>query len=93
MRPGVAGEGNALDPGIGPAMAASIAWPIASHDVMGELSEQHHMLGFDIAYVPGPPGQARMFNFRALLSLEYDPGALLESARSLPLPAWAPPPH
>jgi hypothetical protein len=49
-----------------------------------------HCLGYDIAYVPGPMGQARMFNFRAILSQEFDREVFFHT-RGPPPPKWRPP--
>jgi hypothetical protein len=47
-----------------------------------------------ISYVPGPPGQKTMFNFRAVFNQAPEQtDNMLETMRSLPLPKWQPPPH
>ena len=53
-----------------------------------------HLFGYDISYIPGPPGQKAMFNFRTVFKQapEWTEG-MLDLARALPLPEWRPPPH
>ena len=85
-------DGYGQDPTIGSAMGACIAWLVASHETVGPVAADYHMLGFDIAYVPGPAGQKRMFNFRLIMTAEFDPSQFT-AARSLPLPQWQPPPQ
>ena len=85
-------DGYGQHPVFGPAMGACIAWLVASHETVGAVAADYHMLGFDIAYVPGPAGQKRMFNFRLVMTAEFDPSQFT-AMRSLPLPQWQPPPQ
>ena len=79
---------------VGPAIAGAIAWLLSTiEDVPVELSA-YHLFGYDISHVPGPPGQARMFNFRVILNATPERiEGVLDMARALPLPGWRPPPH
>jgi hypothetical protein len=86
-------DGYGQHPTLGPAMGGCIAWLVASHEIVGCAVAQRRMLGVDIAYVPGPVGQARMFNFRLIMAPEYEPGLLETTTRALPFPSWQPPPH
>jgi hypothetical protein len=49
------------------AIASGVVWLLSTSEAQLPI-QMFHMLGYDIAHVPGPPGQARMFNFRAILS-------------------------
>jgi hypothetical protein len=82
-------DGYVLNPRISVAIASGIAWLLSTSEMQIPIQE-FHLLGYDITHVPGPAGQARMFNFRALLSQPTSPDAL-KQARSLPLPQWHPP--
>jgi hypothetical protein len=72
------------------AIASGVVWLLSTSEAQLPI-QMFHMLGYDIAHVPGPPGQARMFNFRAILSSKWDADAFA-IARSEPLPDWQPPP-
>ena len=87
-------EGFVMDPVIGPVMAGAIAWLLSTVEGQPMQLSDFHLFGYDISYVPGPPGQKAMFNFRALFNLapEQTEG-MLDMARALPLPEWRPPPH
>jgi hypothetical protein len=61
-------DGYVIDPAVGPAMAGAIAWLLSTIEGMPTRLSDYHLFGYDISYVPGPPGQARMFNFRAILN-------------------------
>jgi hypothetical protein len=71
------------------AAASAIAWLLSNTEMKLPLNEYHH-IGYDISSVPGPLGQARMFNFRAILA-ENEEQAALQLSRELPLPGWRPP--
>ena len=71
-------------------VASAIVWLLSTNDAALPLN-MFHCLGYDISYVPGPPGQGRMFNFRAILVESWEQ-ADLQMARDLPLPKWRPPP-
>jgi hypothetical protein len=87
-------DGFVMDPVFGPAMASAIAWLLSSMEGMPVELRDYHLFGYDISYVPGPPGQRDMFNFRVILNPapERTEGTLA-MARLLPLPQWRPPPH
>jgi len=87
-------DGFVMDPIIGPAMAGAITWLLSTIEGLPIPLSEYHLFGYDIAHVPGPPGQARMSNFRAVFNAapEQTEG-MLDMARTLPLPEWRPPPH
>jgi hypothetical protein len=72
------------------AIASGVVWLLSTSEAQLPI-QMFHMLGYDITHVPGPLGQARMLNFRAILSSEWDASAFA-LARSGPLPHWQPPP-
>jgi hypothetical protein len=87
-------NGYVVDPAIGPAMACAITWLFSSMEGMPIELHDYHLFGYDITYVPGPPGQRTMFNFRAIFnSAPEQTEGMLDLARILPLPEWRPPPH
>ena len=71
-------------------VASAIMWLLSTNEAQVPL-DMFHCLGYDITYVPGPIGQARMFNFRAILSQEFDREVFFRT-RELSLPKWRPPP-
>ena len=87
-------EGFVMDPVIGPAMAGAIAWLLSTVEGQPMQLSDFHLFGYDISYVPGPPGQKAMFNFRAVFNpAPEQTEGMLNLARALPLPEWRPPPH
>jgi hypothetical protein len=83
--------GFVMHPVIGPAMASALAWLLSTLEGQPIRLSDFHLFGYDISHVPGPLGQPRMFNFRALLS--QAPEDTLAVARALPLPKWRLPPY
>jgi hypothetical protein len=86
-------DGHTQHPSLGPTMACAIAWLIASSE-LGEVVREYdyRLIGYDISFVPGPPGKPQMFNFRAVVHRNANVDAALGLAQSLPLPEWEPPP-
>ena len=84
-------DGYVLDPTMGSAMAASIAWLVTTSEQVGFLVGNYHAIGYDISHVPGPPGRARMFNFRLIMAEDLDRFDL-QTMHALPLPKWQSPP-
>jgi hypothetical protein len=87
-------DGYGAHPTFGPLMAAAVAWLFTNSEV-GKLAlaSGYRLIGYDISFIPGPPGKARMFNFRALMHWDADVEAALNVASALPLPPWQSPPH
>jgi hypothetical protein len=85
-------DGYVLDPTMATLMAGSIVWLLSTMDGLPVDLSDYHLFGYDISYVPGPPGRGAMFNFRALLQLEADL-SMLSTVREMPLPDWRPPPN
>jgi hypothetical protein len=92
-------DGWVLHPVIAPAMAGAIAWLLSSRDGMPVQLSEYHLFGYDITYIPRPPGADApaghsMFNFRAILNRKPDETiGMLDMARAAPLPEWRPPPN
>jgi len=86
-------DGYVTDLVIGPTMAGAIAWLLSSWEEMPIELSAYHLFGYDISYVPGPSGQARMFNFRAVLNTTPERLEGMLDMRALPLSQWRPPQH
>jgi hypothetical protein len=84
-------DGHGMDLSIGTLMATAIMWLLAGNPLgLGiDRLRSYRYVGYDITLVPGPPSQARSFNFRVKLNNEKpEPAAAL---RSLPPSEWRPP--
>jgi hypothetical protein len=86
-------DGLIMHPVIGPAMAGAIAWLITSAETIGEFAKDYRLIGYDISFIPGPPGQRKMFNFRLVMHPDADFETWRDVVDTLPLPGWRPPPH
>jgi hypothetical protein len=85
-------DGLIMHPTFGPLMAAAIAWLMTSSEI-GKLVSDYRLIGYDISFIPGPPDQKRMLNFRAIIRRDANVDAAFDATGALPLPGWQPPPH
>lgn len=68
-------DGRVVDVKFSCMAASATVWLLSTHETKLPIGDFHYV-GYDISNVPGPLDQARMFNFRAILSESPEQAAL-----------------